>query len=135
MWRSIRAIVIGFVTIAVLSFAADAVLHSLVPHRFDAEGAMESVPLLLLVILYVGVFAVAGCYVTARLAPRRPMWHALALGGLGLVFNVAGTFARWNDAPVWYHVLSVGLVMPYAWLGGYIRERELLRSPPAAAIG
>jgi hypothetical protein len=84
------------------------------------------------VILYVGVFAVAGCYVAARLAPRRPMWHALALGGLGLVFNIAGTFATWNDAPIWYHVVSVGLVMPYAWLGGYIRERQLLRSASVA---
>ncbi|HEX8430332.1 MAG TPA: hypothetical protein VF625_03555 [Longimicrobium sp.] len=132
MWRSIRAIVIGFVMIAVLSFGADAVLHLLVPARVDIEGAMESVPLLFLVILYVGVFAVAGCYVAARLAPRRPMWHALALGGLGLVFNIAGTFATWNDAPIWYHVVSVGLVMPYAWLGGYIRERQLLRSASVA---
>ncbi|HYW07324.1 MAG TPA: hypothetical protein VE913_10230 [Longimicrobium sp.] len=132
MWRSIRAIVIGFVTIAVLSFGADAILYLFVPERFDTEGAMESIPLLILMMVYVGVFAVVGCYVTARLAPRRPMWHALGLGGIGLIFNIVGTFANWNDAPAWYHVVSVGMVMPYAWLGGYIRERELLRSPAAA---
>jgi hypothetical protein len=87
---------------------------------------------------YVALFAVFGCYVAARLAPNRPMAHALVLGALGLVFNVAGTVARWDHAPAWSHVLAMALVMPYAWLGGRLRERQLARSghhphAPAAA--
>jgi hypothetical protein len=30
---------------------------------------------------------------------------------------------------VWYHVVQLALVMPYAWLGGRLRERQLERSP------
>ena len=135
MLRSIGAVVLGFVLIAVLSVSGDLVLRAIMPSAFDAEGAVGATPVLLLVQGYVAVFAIFGCYVAARLAPSRPMAHALALGVLGLLFNLAGTVARWDHAPAWYHVLALALVMPYAWLGGRLRERQLQRSgaAPAAA--
>lgn len=125
MLRSISAIAVGFVLIASLALAADAALKTIVPGAFDAAGRLDSTPLLLLTILYVGAFAVAGCYVAALLAPSRPMIHALALGGLGLVVNVAGSIALWHTAPGWYHAVALILVMPWAWLGGRLREREI----------
>jgi hypothetical protein len=127
MPRSIAAILVGFVLIAALSFGADAVLRQAMPDMFDASGRVESTALLLLIMGYVGLFAVTGCYLTARLAPRRPMLHALVLGALGLAFNVAGSVAMWDTAPAWYHAASLALVMPYAWLGGRLREVELER--------
>ena len=136
MGRSIVAIVVGFLLIGALSFGTDAAVRSALPGAFDVIGRTESVSLLLLMIAYVGVYAVAGCYLTARLAPSRPMLHAMVLGVLGLVFNVFGTVAAWNTAPAWYHVVSLLLVLPYAWLGGRLRERELGRrpaGPPLAA--
>lgn len=125
MARSIGVIVLGFVVIGVLSFGADAVLRSVLPGAFDAAGRVDSTPVLLLIILYVGLFATAGCYLTARLAPNHPMRHALILGALGLAFNIAGTVSLWNTAPAWYHMVSLVLVMPYAWLGGWLRERQV----------
>lgn len=137
MMRSIGAIVLGFVLIGALSVGGDLVLRAVMPDVFSPEGAVASTPVLLLVQGYVAVFAIFGCYVAARLAPNRPMAHALALGALGLVFNIAGTVARWDHAPAWYHILALALVMPYAWLGGRLRERQLERSgaprSPAAA--
>lgn len=132
MPRSIAAVLAGFVLIAALSLGADAVLKQAIPTAFDAAGRTDSVPVLLLVMGYVGLFAVSGCYLTARLAPRRPMLHALVLGTLGLAFNVAGTAAMWDTAPAWFHVASLLLVMPYAWVGGRLREVELERNPSAA---
>ena len=129
MLRSIGVILLGFVLIGGLSFGADAVLKSSVPGAFDADGRVQSTPVLLLVMAYVGLFATSGCYLAARLAPGRPMLHALLLGALGLAFNVAGTVALWHTAPAWYHIASLALVMPYAWLGGRLREVEL-RQPP-----
>jgi hypothetical protein len=84
---------------------------------------------------YVGLFAVTGCYLTARLVPRRPMLHALVLGALGLAFNVAGSVAMWDTAPAWYHAASLALVMPYAWLGGRLHEVELERRAGEAMEG
>ena len=138
MWRSIMAVVVGFLFIGLLAFGADAVLRSVMPGAFDAAGRVTSVPVLILTLAYVGIFAIAGCYLAARLAPSHPMRHALILGVMGLIFNIAGTIALWDTAPAWYHVTALALVMPYAWIGGRIRERQLERghhsgSAPLAA--
>lgn len=133
MWRSVMAIVVGFLFIGLLAFGADALLRSAMPEAFDASGRVTSVPILVLTLVYVGIFAIAGCYLAARLAPDRPMRHALILGVLGLIFNIAGTYAMWDTAPAWYHVIALALVMPYAWIGGRIRERQLERHPTGAA--
>jgi hypothetical protein len=125
MIRSIAAVALSFVVIGALSFSGDLAVRSALPDAFDAAGAVSSTAVLLLMQAYVAVFAIAGCYLAARLAPSRPMAHALALGGLGLAFNVMGTIAMWHTAPAWYHGLALALVIPYAWAGGRIRERQL----------
>ena len=127
MARSIGAIVLGFLLIGALSFGADMVMRAVMPGAFDAAGRTDSTAMLLLVQAYVGVFAISGCYLAARLAPSHPMRHALILGVLGLLFNIAGTIALWDTAPVWYHVLALSLVMPFSWAGGRLRELQLQR--------
>ncbi len=125
MLRSVGAVVAGFLFIFVASMTAGAVVQALVPGAVAADGSITSVPVLLASQVCVAVAAIAGCYLTARLAGRRPMEHALVLGGLGLAFNILGTFMQWGLIPTWYLVLSLVLVMPYAWLGGRLRERQL----------
>ncbi len=134
MLRSIAAVLFGFVLIGALSIGADVVLRQALPTAFDAAGRVESVDVLLLMMGYVGLFAVTGCYLTARIAPGRPMLHALVLGALGLAFNIAGSIALWDTAPAWYHVASLVLVMPYAWVGGLLRQVELERNGEGAAV-
>ncbi len=135
MVRSILAVVAGFLLIGTLSLGTSMVLMSLLPEVADASGRVESVHFLLLTQLYVAVYAVGGCYLAARLAPARPMLHALVLGGLGLAVNVLGVATQWDTAPAWYHVLALLLVMPYAWTGGRLRERELERNGEAGRPG
>lgn len=130
--RSILAIVVGFVFIAVLSFGTDALVRVSLPEAFEPSGRTDRLSILLLSLAYVGVYAVVGCYLTARLAPSRPMLHALVLGILGLIFTVAGTIAMWSMAPAWYNVLSLALVMPYAWIGGQLAERARASGGPGA---
>ena len=126
MIRSIVAVVVGFFVIAALSVGTDLALRSAMPGRFATER-MDDPALLVLTLAYVFVFAVFGCWLTARLAPDRPLMHALVLGVLGLVLNVVGTAQRWDNAPAWYHVIALLMVMPAAWLGGVLRERQLAR--------
>jgi len=132
MLRSVGAVLIGFVTIAALSLGTDLVVRAVRPEAFSATARVDDPGLLLFTLVYVGVFAVGGCYLTARLAPAKPMRHALVLGALGLVFNVAGTAAMWHTAPVWYHVVALALVMPFAWAGGWLRVREVERGTERA---
>ena len=80
--------------------------------------------LLGLATLYRTVYGVLGSYLTARLAPRRPMLHAMVLGTLGLAANIAGTVTAWNRADVvghrWYPIALIVLALPTAWLGAWI---------------
>lgn len=131
MGRSILAVVAGFVVIGVLAMGTDAVLRATVPGIFGPGDRVDSVPWLLLMQAYVFAYATFGCWLTARLAPDRPMRHALILGALGLAFNIAGSIALWDKMPVWYHLVALALVMPAAWLGGRIRERQLARGGSA----
>jgi len=70
----------------------------------------------------VAIFAL-GCYLAARLAPDRPMGHALALGVVGLVLSALGAAASWNAGlgPRWYPILLVASSLPCAWAGGKLQ--------------
>jgi hypothetical protein len=129
--RSAFAVVTGFIVIGALAYSASMLMQRAWPDQFDAVGGTQDPTLLLISMGYVAVFAIAGCYLAARLAPERPMAHAIALGVLGLVFNIVGTIATWNTAPAWYHITSLLLVMPYAWIGGWLRERDVARGAAA----
>jgi hypothetical protein len=124
MGRSILAIVAGFVVIGVLAAGTTALLGSTMPGLFDANGRATSVTWELAMHAYVFAYATFGCWLAARLAPDRPMGHALVLGVLGLLFNVMGSVLRWDTAPAWSHALAVALVMPAAWLGGWLAARR-----------
>jgi MFS family permease len=123
MARSIGAIIVGFVLIGVLSFGADMLMRNVImPWAYAPDGSTQSLMVLVITMLYVAVFAIGGCYLTGRLAPSHPFRHAMILGGLGLLFNIAGTIALWNTVPPWYHILSLALVLPYAFVGGKLAE-------------
>lgn len=128
MLRSIGAIVAGFLFIGALSTGTDMLVMGAFPDAFNAAGATRNVSLLLLMSAYVALYAIAGCYLTARLAPHHPMRHALILGVLGLILGLVMTSQRWADVPATYLVINLLLVMPYAWIGGRLRERQLANS-------
>ena len=125
--RSIGAVFAGFVAVVVLSLGTDMVLHA--TGVFPPWGQPMSDALLLLATVYRTVYGVAGSYITARLAPDRPMQHPLAGGVVGLIVSIAGTVATWNKGPAfgphWYPVALIVLAMPTAWLGGKLYVMQL----------
>ena len=134
MLRGVAAIVVGFVLIGLLAVSSDLALMRALPAHFDAAGGTRNAGILLAMLGYVTVYATFGCWLAARLAPARPMFHALVLGGLGLAFNVMGSAMRGDTAPLWYHVVGLALTLPSAWLGGWLRERQLARVGGAALL-
>lgn len=131
--RSALAVVVGFVLIGALSIGTDVLLIAALPGAFDANRQTDDPRLLALILAYVGVYATVGCYVTARLAPGRPMRHALVLGLLGLAMNVAVSIATWGAHPTWFVLAGLATTMVWAWLGGRLREREVARERHAAS--
>ena len=118
MGRSVGAVLLGLVAIFVLSLGTDAALHA--TGIFPGWGQPMSDLLFALATAYRIPFQVLGCYLTARLAPDRPMAHALAVGTVGLLLSTLGAVATWNAGlgPHWYPILLVASSLPCAWTGG-----------------
>lgn len=90
---------------------------------FPPAGQPMSNGLFALATAYRLAISIAGGYVTARLAPSRPMAHALALGVVGFVLAVLGTVVMWNAGPHWYPLALVATAVPCCWLGGRLSGR------------
>jgi hypothetical protein len=125
-WRSGGAILAGFLTGAVLSLGADEMLHAL--NVFPPWGQPMDDHLFWMPALYRFIFNAAGCYLAARLAPNKPLRHALVIGALGFFLGLAGTLAAWNHVPSlgphWYSAAVVLMSLPCAWLGGSLAVKK-----------
>jgi hypothetical protein len=124
--RGVGAVLAGFAVIVVASTATDVVLHA--TGVFPPWGQAMTAWLFALAAVYRTIISVAGCYLTARLAPDRPMQHALALGALGVVVSVAGTLATLGRGPafgpIWYPLALVAVSLPCAWTGGMLARQS-----------
>ena len=121
--RRIGAVLAGLLAIIVLSTATDIALHA--AGVFPPLGQPMADALFLLALAYRIVYGVAGCYIAARLAPDRPMQHALALGIIGLAVSIAGAVAMWDAGPAWYSLAVIAIAMPCAWAGGRLHGMQL----------
>ena len=120
--RSILALLAGFVLVVILSILTDAAMRA--AGLLPPAGQPATDGPLVLATIYRTIFGVAGSYLTARLAPRAPMGHALIGGAIGLVLSIAGAAMAWGHpekfGPSWYPLALVILAMPTAWMGGRI---------------
>jgi hypothetical protein len=121
--RSVLAVVLGILTGAFLSLGTDQLLHVLKIYPPWNEP-MRDAALNALALGYRLVYDTFGSYLTARLAPRNPMRHALIGGAIGLVASIAGIVAatQVDLGPIWYPVALAVSVMPTAWLGGVLHR-------------
>jgi hypothetical protein len=124
--RSIAAVLAGMIAGVILTIGTDIVLHAIgvFPPWGQSMAGFEGA--LLLATVYRTVYGIAGSYIAARLAPDRPMLHALALGALGLAVSIAGTLVTWNRGPAfgphWYPLALIVLALPQAWVGGKLHD-------------
>lgn len=127
IFRSIVAVIVGAAVSIVLSVGTDAVLQK--TEVFPEPGRLMTNGLFALATAYRTVYGVLGAYLTARLAPNRPMMHALILGAIGLVVGIVGVVVNWNKMPElgprWYPIGLVVLGMGQWWIGGKFRMMQL----------
>ena len=126
--RSVGAVLAGIVVGVAITLGTDEILH--IVGVFPPWGAsmVGFEGALFLATAYRTVYGVLASYIAARLAPDRPMMHALVGGCLGLVVSIAGAAATWNKGPAfgphWYPLALVVLAMPQAWVGGRLYEMQ-----------
>ena len=112
----------GLIFIFITHTGTDAILESLgilpLGNLFVGAG------LILVVIGYRAVFSLLGCYLTAMLAPQKPMKHAMVLGVIGFVLSTVGAIVNANMklGPDWYAWTLAAIALPMAWLGGRLYQ-------------
>ena len=127
--RRIGAVLASMLAVIILSIGTDMVMHA--SGVFPPFGETMADALFLLATAYRIAYGVAGGYIAARLAPDRPMQHALVYGAIGLVVSIVGAMATWDAGPAfgprWYPLALVATAMPCAWAGGRLRGMQLPR--------
>lgn len=122
--KSVGAVVAGVLVIIIVTTLVDIALHA--AGIYPPMGEPMTNALALLASTYRLVISIGGAYLTARLAPGRPLKHAMILGGVGVVLGLAGLVATWNLGlgPRWYPISLVVLAIPQCWLGGRLYELQ-----------
>jgi hypothetical protein len=126
-WKSIGAVAAGLVAIIVTTTAVDFLLHAVGVYPPMDQPIDDA--LALLATSYRIVISIAGAYLTARLAPDRPMRHAMILGFLGVGLGLVGVVVTWDLelGPRWYPIALAALSIPQCWVGGKLGEAQLPR--------
>ncbi len=135
MLRSVIAVLVGIITLTVLSFAIEAAMDPLLlrlfPHALPDQAALGLNPIVRAVMFSYGAASIiAGGYVTAWLARRAPVGHALAMGFLQCALTFYAMLSLTKHAPLAVWLTSAVMAVPAAWIGGQIyARRERLRTP------
>ncbi len=115
--KSVIAVVAGLAVFGAAIFAMEAVTGPVMDFTTLGQGlwlAWEAVGML------------AAGYVTARLAPRAPAGHAIAVGAVQALMT-AGAMVVMHDGgslPLWFWIGGIALMAPAAWLGGTLGARS-----------
>ncbi len=121
--KSIGAVLAGLVFIIITHTATDTILEG--AGVLPKGNLFVGTGLILIVLGYRAVFSFIGCYLTAKLAPRHPMKHALVLGLIGLVLSSIGAIVAADLGPAWYAWTLAVIALPIAWLGGKLYEQRM----------
>lgn len=125
--RRVGAVFAGLVLIVTLDIGIDVMMHAtgIYPPWFQPMRTS----LWLLAIGYRAIDSILGAYLTATLAPDRPLAHALVLGIIGVLLSSMGTLATLNKGPefgpIWYPIALVIIALPCALIGGTLRQRQV----------
>lgn len=123
--KSVGAVLAGLIFIVFTHSLTDYILESAGILPLPEQGLFDT-GFLLLATAYRTFFSIIGGYLTAKLAPSRPMLHALVLGIIGVIGSLAGAVVamQMNLGPLWYPILLAVTSIPVALLGGWLAVRK-----------
>ena len=117
MLRSLLAILAGIAVLTITSFAIEAAVNPLLTKAFPAA-------LRIVTLVYTMACVAAGGYVTAWLARRAQVRHALIMGVIESALTILAMLSFAGHAPLWSWIAGIVLTTPAAWLGGLHRTRR-----------
>jgi hypothetical protein len=123
--KSIGAVLAGIIFIGFTHSVTDLILEKTGIFT-PPEVRFDTTWMVLTALTYRIIFSIAGGYLTAKLAPSKPMLHAIVLGVIGLVMSTAAAVVLipkdWG--PAWYPIALAVTAFPVAWLGGRLATRN-----------
>ncbi|MEO6869357.1 MAG: hypothetical protein ABI168_06920 [Ginsengibacter sp.] len=123
IFKSIGVILLAFIISGLLSVITDFLLEKIGVLPDPQQGLFEPW-LIVVVLIYRGFYTILAGYIVAKLAPGKPMMHALILGIIGTVITIIGTnSASFSDkSPLWFGYTLALLTIPCLLLGVKIQE-------------
>ena len=133
MVRVILGIVVGFIVWSVLWVGSDFILSAILPdwygkHHTELESAvlnkkpfMSDSTILIIALIRSAIFSIISGFLAASIA-RENTKSTLGLGVLLFLFGIYIQSIFWNNAPIWYHVIFLLLLIPMTILGGRLKQ-------------
>jgi hypothetical protein len=129
--RSFFAILAGFFTVPIVSFTCDYAFHELHPgygpHAIIGGGVAA------IALLY-GTFSILiGGYITGMISRAKYVMNGVILGCVGLLIAIPVNIKFWSQAPAWYHIVGLLVVVPVSALGAHLAGKRHERRAVVAA--
>ncbi len=133
MLKIILGVVAGFIAWTILWLGSDQLLISFSPgwygaHQYAFQAAMVNATpftpdntILLMHLCRAAIITIMAGFLAAVVAGENRK-APLALGILLLLFGAGIQAMAWSYIPVWYHIIFLGLLVPFAILGGRMKQ-------------
>ena len=114
MVRSVIAVLAGIATLTLTSFAIEAA----------TKPAQQTAASLVFMFAYSLLCVALGGYVTACLAARSKVRHAVIMGAIQAALVIPAMMSFPEEAPLWRWLVGMALIIPAAWCGGIIYAKR-----------
>ncbi len=121
-WRSIVAVVTGLLITALTTVVIDTILAATGIFPPGSERWPDHIFAFML--LYRIPIELAGGYVTAKLAPGKPLTHVLILAGLVAAGTSISAIVMHAERPIWYLLGLIAIAVPCSLLGERLQRRS-----------
>ncbi|MFN2400708.1 MAG: hypothetical protein ABR543_19045 [Gemmatimonadaceae bacterium] len=122
MIRSIAAIIAGYLVMAIS-------IVGLFAAWFGPQAGVPARGFLIYSLVYGFFVAITGGYVTALVAGRAELKHAVGLAVLAAIAALISAVMYAGREPLWYQFANLVVVTDGALLGGFVRHRQRQRLP------
>lgn len=123
MIKSVAAIIAGYVVMAIAIVALFAAW-------FGPESGVPAKGFLIYSLAYGFFAATTGGYVTALVAGRAELKHAVGLAVVAVTMAIISAIMNAGREPLWYQFANVVVMTDGVLLGGFVRHRQRQKLTP-----